>query len=65
MNSGFDAEVLELELAEIHEIDMSAFSFDIDAVIPPDGFGDKFALPDADKPDICTMTFTVHMEQKS
>ena len=65
MNSGFDAEVLELELAEISEIDMSAFSFDIDAVIPPDGFGDDFSLPDGDKPDICTMTFTVHTEQKS
>ena len=64
MNSGFDAEVLELELAEISEIDMSAFSFDIDAVIPPDGFGDDFSLPDGDKPDICTMTFTVHTEQK-
>lgn len=30
MNSGFDAEVLELELAEISTIDMSAFSFDMD-----------------------------------
>lgn len=32
MNSGFDAEVLELELAEISTIDMSAFSFDMDFV---------------------------------
>lgn len=65
MNSDFDIETLNFELAEISEIDMGSFSFEIEPAISIDGFGDAFSLPDGDKPDICTMTFTVHSEQKS
>lgn len=64
MNSGFDIETLNVELAEIQTIDMGAFDFEIEPIISPDDFGEDFSLPDGDKPEICTMTFTVHNEQK-
>ena len=65
MNSGFDMETLEIELAEIQEVDMEVFSFECEPVVFDTDFDDSFSLPDGDKSDICTMTFTVHSEQKS
>ena len=64
MNTDFDFELLDSELDEIVDIDMSEFGFDIND-ISPDDFGDEFSLPNGDKPEICTMTFTLHQEQKS
>ena len=49
------------ELAEILDIDMDEFGFDI-TDIDPDAFDDDFTLPDGDK-DGATMTFTLANEQ--
>lgn len=57
----WDNDKLMQELGEI-DMDMSAFGFD--EMISPDDFGDSFSLPDGDKPEIVTMTFTLHNEQK-
>mgnify|MGYP001268756988 CR=1 FL=1 len=40
-----------------------AFNFDVDAISEED-FGEDFALPDGEKPEICTMSFTLHEKQK-
>lgn len=63
--AGWNDELLAFEMDSIGEIDMSAFGFEIEQNISPDEFQEDFSLPDGDKPDICTMTFTVHTEQKS
>lgn len=62
LSSDFDFNKLEKELAELSEIDMSKFGFDIEK-ISPDAFGEDFSLPDGDKGEICQMTFTLHNEQ--
>ena len=62
--SSWDEFLLSDELADLFDFDMEQFGFDIDD-ISPDDFGDEFSLPDGDKPEICTMTFTLHQEQKS
>lgn len=62
--SEWDANILDGELGEIFDIDMSDFGFDFDD-LSPDDFGEDFSLPDGDKPEICQMTFTLHQEQKS
>lgn len=54
---------------ELSEIDLSGFDFnfgleDAGEDYSPDEFGDDFALPDGDKPEICQMTFTLHQRQK-
>ena len=51
-------------MQELSEIDMDMSSFGFDEMISPDDFGDSFSLPDGDKPEIVTMTFTLHNEQK-
>lgn len=61
--SEWDFDLLDMELSDI-EIDMEQFGFDIDD-ISADDFGEDFSLPDGDKPEICTMTFTLHQNQKS
>lgn len=58
----WDFSKLDEELAELELMDMSDFGFD--EMISPDDFGDSFSLPDGDKPEIVTMTFTLHNEQK-
>lgn len=57
----WDMNALDKELAEILDIDMDEFGFDI-ADIDPDAFDDDFTLPDGDK-DGATMTFTLANEQ--
>ena len=57
----WDMNALDKELAEILDIDMDEFGFDI-ADIDPDAFDDDFTLPNGDK-DGATMTFTLANEQ--
>ena len=64
MNSGFDIEMLNIELGGIDGIDMSDFGFDLGEDFSPDDFGEDFSLPDGDKPEIGVMTFTLHEKQK-
>lgn len=59
--SGWNFDILDAELADISEFDMSQYGFDITSI---DGFTTDFELPDGDKPEIETMTFTLHREQK-
>lgn len=63
MNTGWDFNVLALELEKLSDIDMNDFGFE-DESIMEDGFGDDFSLADGDKPEICQMTFTIHEKQK-
>jgi len=65
MNSDFDLDVLSAELDSITDIDMSDFGFDLGEDFSPDDFGEDFSLPDGEKPEMCTMSFTLHAEQKS
>ena len=65
--SPWDFDILPDELADL---DLSRFDFgfgleDEGKDYSPDEFGDDFALPDGDKPEIGVMTFTLHQEQKS
>lgn len=47
MNSGFDFAILEEELAEIGEIDMEAFGFDMGFLEPPEAVSeDEYEEPD-------------------
>lgn len=59
----WDANMLEAELSEIEDVDMGLFSFDVDTISDAD-FGEDFSLPDGEKPEICTMSFTLHQKQK-
>lgn len=59
----WDLGKLDIELAEIQDIDMNDFGFDeIEASV--DDFGTDFELPDGDKGELCQMTFTLHEKQK-
>ena len=64
LETPFDDDLLKIELDGIFDIDMSDFGFDVDMNVSPDDFGEDFSLPDGDKPEICTMTFTLHERQK-
>lgn len=59
----WDYNALGLELAEIDDIDMADFGFDIPD-IEMDGFGTDFELPDGGQPEIRTMSFTLHEKQQ-
>lgn len=59
----WDFNMLESEIAEIEDIDMGLFNFDTNAIDGED-FGEDFQLPDGEKPEICTMSFTLHQRQK-
>lgn len=59
----WDYNLLEAELAEIENINMQSFNFDV-SEINPDDFGENFDLPDGEKPEICKMSFTLHQKQK-
>ena len=57
----WDMNALDKELAEILDIDMDDFGFDL-REFGPDDFDDDFSLPDGDKAG-ATMTFTLANEQ--
>ncbi|WP_278871369.1 hypothetical protein [Leyella stercorea] len=62
--SEWDIDTLE---ADLLSLDLSEFNFDwgIDEKeYSPDDFGDDFSLADGGKPEICQMTFTMHIRQK-
>lgn len=60
-NSEFDWNVLDAELAKL---DFEWDSFGFDDSVSMDGFDTEFSLPDGDKPEMCTMSFQVHVCQK-
>lgn len=61
MNSDFDFNILDSEIAEI-DLDMSEFGFDsID--VDSDMFGTDFSLPDGEKSPYMQVTFTLSNEQ--
>lgn len=45
MNSGFDAEALEAELASISDIDMSVYAFDVDEILGDDKDDERVIEP--------------------
>lgn len=61
MNSDFDFNILDSEIAEI-DIDMSEFGFDsID--VDSDMFGTDFELPSGDKSSLVNMVISLTQEQ--
>lgn len=60
MNSGFDNNMLAVELESI-DLDMSAFGFDEFAL--DQNFGTDFELPEGDKSELEQITFTLHTRQ--
>ena len=61
MNTGFDMEILSVELDAIVDIDMEQFGFD--AGISIDGFGEDFELPDGEAPEFKTVSLHMTAEQ--
>lgn len=57
----WDFNILNLELDELLNFDMSSFGFDIDEIV--DEYGTDFELPDGDKSELEQITFTLHKEQ--
>lgn len=61
--AGWDMDKLDIELAEIQDLDMNDFGFDeIEASV--DDFGTDFELPDGDRSEIGQMSFTLHEKQQ-
>ena len=61
MNSDFDFNILDGELADIINIDMSNFGFDLG--FNDEQFGTDFELQDGDREPIITMSITLSDEQ--
>ena len=63
--AAWDFDKLSLEL---EGLDFDGFDFGFEGSefnsISPDDYGEDFSLPDGDKSEICTMTFTLHTKQK-
>jgi hypothetical protein len=59
----WDFNKLDLELGEL-DLDMTDFGFE-DMGLNPDEFGTGFDLPDGEKSDMCTMSFSLQENQKS
>ena len=58
---------MNLVVLELGELDMEGFDVDLlgfDNIDLDEEYGTDFSLPDGDKPEIVTMTFTLHEEQK-
>jgi len=64
----WDDDVLQEELASLDAvalgIDMSDLGFSIDDDPTADDFSEDFSLPDGQRPEMCTCTFTLHYRQK-
>ena len=56
----WDLDLLNDELFNITDLDMSTFGFEL---IDADDYGTDFSLPDGDKSEIEQITFTLHHEQ--
>ena len=64
MNTGWDANILDGELAEINlDLDMSDFGFE-DLDVDMDDFGTDFELPEGEQSPIRQWTFMLHEKQK-
>lgn len=63
MNTDFDFELLEKELAELAEFNFDMSDFGFDENITDEGFGTDFELPDDDKPQTRTITLSLSEEQ--
>ena len=63
MNTDFDFNILDAELGDILNIDMSDFGFE-NLDINVDDYGTDFSLPDGEKREMCTMSFSLHEKQK-
>ena len=62
MNTGFDFNILDAELARINDIDMSVFDFgSIDVSV--DDYGEHFQLNDSDAPLVRTISMSLTPEQ--
>lgn len=62
LNSGWDYNILDAELARIEDIDMAAFDFGaIDVSV--DDFGESFKLNDSDAPLVRTISMSLTPEQ--
>lgn len=61
MNTDFDYNILDPELAYINEIDMSAFDFELS--ISDENFDTEFSLTDDEKPSREQITFVLQREQ--
>ncbi|MBR5845520.1 MAG: ParB N-terminal domain-containing protein [Rikenellaceae bacterium] len=62
LNSGWDYNILDAELARIEDIDMTAFDFgSIDVSV--DDFGEHFQLNDSDAPLVRTISMSLTPEQ--
>lgn len=59
----FDKLGLELEGLDFDGVDFGFESSEFNS-ISPDDYGEDFSLPDGNKSEICTMTFTLHTKQK-
>ena len=59
----WDFNALDNELANIFNIDMESLGFDVED-IDSNEFGTDFTLPDGDKSEIVSVTFTLHQRQK-
>jgi len=62
----WDLELLNLEMLEINEFDMSDFGFEENPLkdISEDQFGEEFSLPDGEQQDAHTLTFVVSGDQR-
>ena len=63
MNSGFDIDLLNEELADIFDFNMADFGFE--EAITGDAFGTEFELPNGDKSEFGQITFHLHNNQKN
>ena len=62
MNSDFDYNILDEELAGVMDIDMGDFGFNTNDISAED-FGEEFSLAEGDKGNIEQITFTLASEQ--
>lgn len=64
----WDDDALQEELASLDAaalgIDMSDLGFSIDDDPTADDFSEDFSLPEGQRPEMCTCTFTLHYRQK-
>lgn len=62
MNTGFDFNVLDAELAKIQSIDMTAFDFE-EPEISVDDYGESFVLDSSDTPQVRTLSLSLTEQQ--